>query len=78
MMCSALLLAEQARLPVALHAKLPRLAAISRDLRRDRELAFNGAEDLTPGSFYTRDDADRAKQGASETVTLVAPLVAAP
>jgi HEPN domain-containing protein len=74
---SGLLIAEQARLPLALHAKLPRLAAISRDLRRDRELAFYGAEDLTPGSFYMQEDADRAKQGAAETVTLVAPLVAA-
>jgi HEPN domain-containing protein len=69
---SGLLLAEKARLPAELHAELPRLAAISRDLRRDRELAFYGAEDLTPGSFYTREDADRAKDGATLTVQLVA------
>jgi HEPN domain-containing protein len=68
---SAVLLAERDRLPAPLHPKLPRLAAISRDLRRDRELAFYGAEDLTPGSFYTREDADRARDGATETVTLV-------
>src|ERR1700741_1999841 len=51
---SGVLLAEKDRLPAKLHAELPRLAAISRDLRRDRELAVYGAEDLTPGSFYSR------------------------
>jgi HEPN domain-containing protein len=68
---SGLLVAEKDRMPAQLHAELPRLAAISRDLRRDRELAFYGAEDLTPGSFYTREDADRAKDGATVTVQLV-------
>jgi HEPN domain-containing protein len=72
---SALLLAERERLPAELRAKLPRLAAISRDLRRDRELAFYGAEDLTPGSFYAREDADRAKAGAAEAVAAVTPHV---
>jgi HEPN domain-containing protein len=75
---SQLLLAEAERLPDALRSSLARLAAISRDLRRDRELAFYGAEDLTPGSFYTRDDADRARGGAAETVKLVAPHVLIP
>lgn len=72
---SELLLAERERLPAALRPKLSRLAAISRDLRRDRELSFYGAEDLTPGSFYSREDADRAREGAAETVALVAPHV---
>jgi HEPN domain-containing protein len=74
---SALLTAERDRLPAALHAQLPQLAAISRDLRRDRELAFYGAEDLTPGSFYTREDADRAQSGAKQTVTVVSAYVVA-
>lgn len=68
---SELLVTERDRLPAGIHSKLPRLAAISRDLRRDRELAFYGAEDLTPGSFYSRTDADQAKQGAAETVSAV-------
>jgi hypothetical protein len=75
---SELLIAERERLPRALHTKVPRLAAISRDLRRDRELAFYGAEDLTPGSFYSREDADRARSGASEVVALVVPHVTKP
>lgn len=75
---SALLLAERERLPVPLHAKLASLAAISRDLRRDRELAFYGAEDLTPGDFYAREDAERAKTAAAEVVASVKPHVQPP
>jgi HEPN domain-containing protein len=73
---SALLVAERERLPAALHPEIGRLAAISRDLRRDRELVFYGAEDLTPSTFYSRDDADRARNGASETLRLVSPHIA--
>ena len=74
---SELLLVEQARLPAVLAPKIPRLAAISRELRRDRELSFYGAEDLTPGDFYSREDADRAQAGAAEVVALVLPHVIA-
>lgn len=52
-----------------------RLAAISKDLRRDRELAFYGTEDLTPSSFYAKADADRARDAAEFTVRTVAPAV---
>jgi len=74
---SALLIAERERLPSTLHKQLPRLASISRDLRRDRELAFYGAEDLTPGNFYAAEDADRARSSAQEAVAAVAPHVLA-
>lgn len=37
---SEVLLAERDRLPAGLQQEVERLAAISRDLRRDRELAF--------------------------------------
>lgn len=72
---SDVLLAERSRLPAPLRDEVERLAAISRDLRRDRELAFCGAEDLTPSSFYSEQDAVRARDGAALTVRLVAPLV---
>jgi len=75
---SDVLLAERARLPAALRPELERLAHISRDLRRDRELAFYGAEDLTPSSFYSKDDAVRARDGAALTVRLLTPFVAVP
>jgi len=45
------------RFPAAVRPKLGELIRISRQLRRDRELAFYGSEDLTPSEFYTEDDA---------------------
>jgi HEPN domain-containing protein len=74
---SAILLAERERLPEALRPDLEQLGAISRNLRRDRELAFYGAEDLTPSSFYSREDATRARQDATLTVQTVEPHVLA-
>jgi HEPN domain-containing protein len=72
---SALLIAERTRLPEGLQSQLDRLAAVSRSLRRDRELAFSGAEDLTPSSFYSREDATRAREDAAFTIGAVAPHV---
>jgi hypothetical protein len=46
-----------------------------RDLRRDRELAFYGAEDLTPSGFYSKQDAVRARDGARQVVAAVRPHV---
>ena len=48
------------RLPERIVAQLPQLTRISRSLRRDRELAFYGSEDLTPSEFYTNEDAATA------------------
>jgi HEPN domain-containing protein len=73
---SEVLLAERRRLPDSLQEKLDSLASISRELRRDRELAFYGAEDLTPSGFYSRSDAERARDGARRTVEAVLPHVA--
>lgn len=68
---SDVLFSEKDRLPEGLHDDLDDLAQISRELRRDRELAFYGAEDLTPSGFYTKKDADRAREGARRTVRAV-------
>lgn len=72
---SDILLAERERLPAGLDAAVEALAAISKQLRRDHELAFYGAEDLTPTDFYSRDDATRAMDGARRTVEAVRPHV---
>ena len=72
---SDVLLAERKRLPRPLQKELEGLARISRELRRDRELAFYGAEDLTPSGFYKRPDAERALEGAERVVRLVTPAV---
>ena len=71
-----ILLAERDRLPPALKGEVSRLAQASRDLRRDRELAFYGAEDLTPSDFYKRPDAEDARQAARMVVRAVLPHVA--
>jgi len=69
------LLAERARIPAALDADLDRLADASRRLRRDRELAFYGAEDFTPSAFYKRADADAARAAARMVVQTVRPHI---
>ena len=72
---SEVLLAERERLPSDLGPEVETLAEASRQLRRDRELAFYGAEDLTPSGFYTRADADRARAAARHVVEVVGPRV---
>jgi HEPN domain-containing protein len=72
---SEVLVAERDRLPEALRGKVDDLAAASRDLRRDRELAFYGAEDLTPSSFYSRKDAAAARDAARTAIEAIVPFV---
>lgn len=72
---SDVLLAERSRMPEELADELENLTEISRTLRRDRELAFYGAEDLTPSGFYSKADATGARRGAQTTVALVEPHV---
>jgi len=72
---SEVLVNERARLPKPVQEKVERLAGVSRDLRRDRELAFDGAEDLTPSRFSCADAAVQARDGARFTVPSVAPSV---
>jgi HEPN domain-containing protein len=69
------LLAERQRFPVAIAGELDALADASRSLRRDRELAFYGAEDLTPSDFYKRRDAEQARDAARSVVRVVRPAV---
>lgn len=75
---SDVLEAEAQRLPDGIRDELDTLKGASRDLRRDRELAFYGAEDLTPSGFYSREDGERARTSARRTVELVRPHVASP
>jgi HEPN domain-containing protein len=72
---SDVLLAERERLPPGVAPHLDRMVSVSRRLRRDRELAFYGAEDLTPSGFYSEEDARAARADAEHLVDLIAPLV---
>jgi HEPN domain-containing protein len=68
----AVLAAEKDRFPAELQEEIEGLKAISKSLRRDRELAFYGSEDLTPSEFYGRSDADAAYQSAKHVFEVVA------
>lgn len=72
---SDVLLAELDRLPQMLHEHVGHMVAASRRLRRDRELAFYGAEDLTPSGFYSEEDARAARDDADALVRIIAPHV---
>ena len=63
--------AERSRMPSSLASEVDQLAAASRTLRRDRELAFYGTEDLTPSDFYQEDDAKEARAAARLVVDRV-------
>ncbi len=52
------------RFPAATRKQLAEMMRISKSLRRDRELAFYGSEDLTPSEFYTAEDASTALREA--------------
>ena len=72
---SGILLQERARIPAQIAPHAERLAAISKNLRRDRELAFYGTEDLTPSDFYSAKDAASALTDATFVVQTVSPYV---
>jgi HEPN domain-containing protein len=72
---SEVLLSEREHLPAAVAKDVETLASISRALRRDRELAFYGAEDLTPSGFYSKADAEKARSDATMVVESVKPHI---
>ena len=49
----------------AVQKNLKKIVTISKSLRRDREIAFYGTEDLTPSEFYSEEDASLAKEYAN-------------
>ena len=58
------LLEHRGRFPEIVAPHLDRLAEISKDLRKDRELALYGDLDLIPTEHYTRAHAETALDGA--------------
>lgn len=72
---SQTLIDNRARWPPEASRQVDRWAQISKRLRKDRELAFYGSEDLTPSEFYQRGDAEEALAMAQEVVAGVAPWV---
>jgi len=72
---SGVLLANADRIPADAAAAVPRWCEVSKHLRRDRELAFYGSEDVTPSEFYSRTDADAALAMAREIVAGARPWI---
>jgi hypothetical protein len=63
------------RLPDEEQAALHRLVQCARELRRDRELAFYGTEDLTPSEFYSREDTEKSLGYAKDSLSFVSRIV---
>lgn len=61
---------EAEKLPKELIPMAEQMAEISKRMRRDRELAFYGTEDLTPSEFYEESDAKTALEGAKQVYSL--------
>ena len=72
---SGILTQEKEKLPAALHKDLEKICDISRSLRRDRELAYYGSEDLTPSEFYQEKDAKEALLSAHFVVDKVSQVL---
>lgn len=64
-----ILLDNRDRTPKETHEHLEKFAQISRQMRRDRELAYYGSEDLTPSEFYKKEDAQKAIKDAKFVLT---------
>jgi HEPN domain-containing protein len=70
------ILVESARaFPEPFTSAIPRLAEISRWLRRERELAFYGDVDLVPTESYHEGDAARAMADAFEVYAAIEALM---
>jgi HEPN domain-containing protein len=67
-----ILRANASIMPAKAQPHLERMGRISHTLRRDRELAFYGSEDLTPSEFYKQEDATQARDDAAWVVSRVA------
>ncbi len=68
---SEVLLEERLRFPSDLQSRLEELTEISRMMRRSRELAFYGTEDLTPSLFYKEKDGKYALAKAKVVIEIV-------
>ncbi len=70
-----LLLEHQTKFARDVRARLPGAAAISKRLRRERELAFYGDIDFIPTEEYTAADSERAYEEAAWVVALAAEVI---
>lgn len=67
---SDVLIQNKDRLSPFIQENLETLVDTSQDLRRDRELAFYGSEDVTPHDFYKEKHAVKAMKQAENVVRI--------
>ena len=72
----AVLEAQQDRISQEMRKQISEVVDISRELRRDRELAFYGSEDITPLQFYKQKHAKTAIEGANRVVAFCFDVIA--
>ncbi len=72
---SAILDEKRELFPKGIHKNISKLCKISKSLRRDREIAFYGTEDLSPLQFYSSDDAKAAMDDAKFVVNTIKEFV---
>ncbi|MCX5971456.1 MAG: HEPN domain-containing protein [Coprothermobacterota bacterium] len=72
---SELLISHEERFPEPIRLHLPRMAEISKWLRKERELAFYGDIDFIPSEEYTEEDAQRAIDDATFVVQNIVYLI---
>jgi HEPN domain-containing protein len=70
-----LLLEHETKFSRDVRERLPRAAAISKRLRRERELAFEGDIDFIPTEEYSAADSERAYEEAAWVVALAAEVI---
>jgi HEPN domain-containing protein len=70
-----ILLEQAALFPPAVQAELSRVAAISRALRKERELSFYGDEDFIPTDAYDKAFAEKMAQDAAWVVALAEQVI---
>ncbi len=64
------------RFPAVTDSGIERLAEVSTALRKERELAFDGAIDFIPTDEYTREQAEQALDDATWVVSVAAHVIA--
>jgi HEPN domain-containing protein len=70
-----LLIEHKERFKEVTHEELMNLAKISKELRKERELAFYGDIDFIPTNEYTINDAKEAVEGANFAVNIIKRIV---
>lgn len=68
-----ILLTHTGTLPQTIQDNLQRLTALSKSLRKERELSFYGDEDFIPSESYTREQATEMLEEVDWAIALVEP-----